>query len=70
MVNKICLDTDILVNFLRDRPQEVVFIENHEEDFSLYTTEINIFELYYGAYKSNNPDEKIKEIEILLERIR
>lgn len=52
MEKNICLDTDILVNFLRNKPTEVAFIQEHERKVTFATTGINLFELYYGAYKS------------------
>ena len=52
MEDKICLDTDFLVNFLRNKPEEVEFITKYEQNVLLATTIVNIFELYYGAYKS------------------
>lgn len=69
MEDKICLDTDFLVNFLRNNKNEVEFIKENEMANELATTFINIFELYYGAYKSNNRDENIKLVNMLLNRI-
>ena len=57
MENKICIDTDILVDFLRNEEKAVEFIKEHEERNELATTHINLFELYYGAYKSNKKTE-------------
>lgn len=50
--HKICLDTDFLVNFLRNKKEEAEFIEKYEEQVIFSVTTITIFELYYGAYKS------------------
>ncbi len=50
--DRVCLDTDFLVNFLRNKKEEVEFIKNNEDNILLATTLINLFELYYGAYKS------------------
>ncbi|HII29807.1 TPA: type II toxin-antitoxin system VapC family toxin [Candidatus Woesearchaeota archaeon] len=38
MGNKICLDTDFLVDFLRDKKEEVDFIKKNETDKELATT--------------------------------
>ncbi|HLD15268.1 MAG TPA: type II toxin-antitoxin system VapC family toxin [Candidatus Nanoarchaeia archaeon] len=56
--DRICLDTDFLVNLLRNRKEEVDFINKIENFSSLATTSINLFELYYGAFKLG----KIKDI--------
>lgn len=68
MEDKICLDTDFLVNFLRNKEAEVLFIQKHESKVILATTHINLFELYYGAYKSKRI-KNIKQVEELQHRI-
>ena len=69
MEDKICLDTDFLVNFLRNQKEEVEFIKKNEINKDLATTYINLFELYYGAYKSNEKENNLKAIALLLSRI-
>ncbi len=68
MEDKICLDTDFLINFLRNKSEEVEFIKNNE-DKELATTLVNIFELYYGAYKSKSKTQNLKSVSLLLERL-
>lgn len=53
MEDSICLDSDILVEILRNNRTVIDWIGGMEEKYLLATTIINIFELYYGAYKSN-----------------
>ena len=69
MEDKICLDTDFLVNFLRNETEEVEFIKKNEINKDLATTYINLFELYYGAYKSNEKENNLKAIYSLLNRL-
>ena len=69
MENKICLDTDFLVNFLRNSKEEAEFIKNNESDKDMSTTYINLFELYYGAYKSREKDNNLKAISNLINRL-
>ncbi len=69
MEDKICLDSDFLVNFLRNKQEEKDFIEKHEGKSELATTFINLFELYYGAHKSGKP-ENIQNVEELQQRIK
>ena len=64
MEDKLCLDTDFLVNFLRNKKEEVDFIVENESKSVLATTFINLFELYYGAYKSRRVENVIKLEEI------
>ncbi|MBI2668146.1 type II toxin-antitoxin system VapC family toxin [Candidatus Woesearchaeota archaeon] len=69
MDNKICLDTDFLVNFLRNKKEEAEFLKKNEMNRELATTYINLFELYYGAYKSNKKQTNIKIVSDLASRI-
>ena len=69
MEDKICLDTDFLVDFLRNKKEAVEFIKKNEINKDLATTYINIFELYYGAYKSDKKQDNLKAITLLLNRI-
>ncbi len=67
-LEKICLDSDILIDFLRNKKEAVEFIKQHENVNILGTTLINLFELYYGASLRNSQKE-ILAIEILKERL-
>ena len=67
--NSICLDTDILIELLRNKAEIVAWIKEHEENCHLATTIINIFELFYGVYLSNSPKIKMKEVNNLIERL-
>ena len=49
--------------------KEAEFIVKNEIDKNLATTYINLFELYYGAYKSKEKENNIKAVSILLSRI-
>ena len=66
----VCLDTDIIINFLRKESSSVQFIsqliENEEE---VLTTSINVFELWKGAYKSNKK-EAYKAVKEFLSKCR
>ncbi len=69
MEDKICLDSDFLVNFLRNKQEEADYIIKHEHRVLLATTQINLFELYYGAYKSGRMENVLK-IEELQHRLK
>ncbi len=68
---EICLDTDVLIDFLRGKRKIVETIERLEEKHELLTSSINIFELYYGAYRTGRGgnvtavDELAERLEIL-----
>ncbi len=65
---EICLDTDVLIDFLRGKRKIVEMIERLEEEHELLTTSINIFELYYGAYRTGK-DKNVKAVDELAERL-
>lgn len=49
----VCVDTDIMINFLRDEKGFAEKLEGlKEKGFSLNTTSVNGFELWKGAYRS------------------
>ena len=60
MEDKICLDTDVLVNFLRGKENEKEYIKRRESSVVLATTFLNLFELYWGAYKSKRAQNIVK----------
>lgn len=66
MEDRIVVDSDILVNFLRNKEKEVELLKKMSEEVTLATTDINAFELYYGAYKSSRQDENLAATKGLL----
>jgi predicted nucleic acid-binding protein len=65
MDNKILIDTDVLIDFLRGDKRTVELIKEISMQ-KLLTTDINAFELYHGAYKSRNRSANISDVENLL----
>jgi predicted nucleic acid-binding protein len=67
---KVCIDTDVLIDNLRNDEKVVSYITGLEnKNAMLCTTTINSFELYYGAYKSRRPAEGISAVTRLLDRL-
>jgi len=65
-----CLDTSVLVDNLRGRGGTVGFLRRFEEKgANLFTTSINSFELYYGAYRSAKREKNIAAARALLKRL-
>lgn len=51
------LDTDIIIDFLRDNKETIRKIQEiSKEDIKLSTTSINTFELFRGAFRSKQED--------------
>jgi predicted nucleic acid-binding protein len=67
---RIIIDTDVLVDMLRGEEKTVKVISEFESRKRiLSTTVINVFELYYGAYKSKKRLQNLNATRRLLERI-
>lgn len=68
MEDKICIDTHILVDFLRSKPHAVHWIGKYGHAI-LGATLITFFELYYGAYASERVPENVRSVEKLSQRL-
>lgn len=69
MADKICIDTDVLVAFLRNNPETVDWLTRIEKDSLLATTYVNAFELYYGAFHSTKIEKNLQATDQLLQRL-
>ena len=68
--NRIIIDTDILIDFLRNRKEAVALVTQLENKKTLLTTTaINAFELYYGAHKSKRTIQTLQATKNLLNRL-
>ena len=68
---KTVIDTDILIDLLRNKTEAVAFVAKlQDRDFLLSTTVINQFELHYGAHKSRNPEKSLQATKKLLTRLQ
>lgn len=56
-----CLDTNIIIDFLRNDKKIVDLIKDISDD-ELFTTYINLCELYKGAYLSSRTESELKII--------
>ncbi len=65
-MEKLILDTDVLIDFLRNDPIILEKIKDIIEKNEIATTDINAFELYKGAYKSNNQEKNLASVKGLL----
>ncbi len=66
----VLIDYDVLIENLRGNQGATAKISAREEDGeALYTTTVNSFELYYGAYKSKKVEKNIKAVDELLKRL-
>jgi tRNA(fMet)-specific endonuclease VapC len=64
------IDTDILIDLLRNVKKAVAFLTKIEESGSLLsTTVINAFELYHGAHKSREREQNLLATRKLLNRL-
>ncbi len=67
---KTIVDTDILIDLLRNQKQVTAFVAKLEEkNYVLATTAINIFELHHGAHKSEESEKNLQAINVLISRL-
>src|SRR3989344_7467589 len=67
-MKKVLLDTDVIVDFLRNGiDDEGVFHGVKEKTIQACISVITMFELYNGALLSNNPKQKLEDLAKLLE---
>ena len=66
MENKVIVDSDILIDVLRNDSKTVSLVKEMENLNILGTTDINAFELYHGAYKSRNVEKNLASVKGLL----
>ncbi|MEO0095347.1 MAG: type II toxin-antitoxin system VapC family toxin [candidate division WOR-3 bacterium] len=63
------IDTDICIEILRNNQRVISKIKNLPSDIDICTTIINAGELFYGAFHSDNPNQRIKEVMAFLNDI-
>ncbi len=68
-MENICLDTDFLVDFLRNKKEAVEYIENNQVSNNLATTYINLFEVYHGVMLSKLVEQNLIVLENLQEKL-
>ena len=67
---KTIIDTDILIDLLRNKKQAITFLASLEaKNLILCTTAVNIFELHHGAHKSEEPEKNVQAINIVVNRL-
>ena len=65
----IVVDTDVLIDLLREKDDAVKNIRELEKNEELATTDINVFELYFGAYNSHKKDKNLSSTRGLLKNL-
>ncbi len=67
---KTVIDTDLLIDLLRNQKQATAFITKLEEkNCILSTTAVNLFELHHGAHKSHETEKNLQAIHVLISRL-
>lgn len=65
-MENIVVDSDILIDLIREVPEIVNQIKQLEVENTLGTTDINVFELYWGAYKSHKKESELAAVKGVL----
>jgi len=68
---RVCLDTDVLIDFMRKPSDEVKRIMKGvlERKFSICTTSVNTFEIWLGAHLAPKQIELIEETKDFLDQL-
>lgn len=66
---KICLDTDMAVDYLRDNHPVSDVVQHWFDAASVYLTSISSFELYHGAFYSRCVEDSVNEVEIFINNL-
>jgi len=69
MENKVILDTDIIIDYLKKKPDPVATKLSYrirEGRIKAHTTSISAFELYRGARLSPDPEDKLLAVKSLI----
>ena len=53
-----CIDSTCIIDFLKGKESAIKIVEKYKD--SLVTTEINLFEIYFGIYQKKEISEKEK----------
>ncbi|MBI2076306.1 MAG: type II toxin-antitoxin system VapC family toxin [Candidatus Aenigmarchaeota archaeon] len=69
-MENIVFDSDILIDLVKGAPKVVETVKKLEVENELYTTDINAFELYWGAYKSKYHEKELASVKGLLNTFR
>jgi tRNA(fMet)-specific endonuclease VapC len=64
-----CLDTDILVDILRNKHNAQEIVSKLDGEARHATTTVNAFELFYGANHSKNKPNNVEKVKLLLQRL-
>jgi len=67
-LKSICVDTDVLVDYLRGREPGKTTFNNWRKKAEIYTTSVTMFELLLGAHISSKRQERINEVQSLLDQ--
>ena len=67
MENKVCLDSDFIIDFLRNDKNAIRWL-NENSETEIVTTAISVFELYLGEYKSESSN-RMQKLEEFIEKL-
>jgi len=68
-LESVCVDTDIIVDYLRGRQPGKSAFEDWRKKTEVSVTAITAFELLLGACLSSKPEERVREAESFLDQV-
>jgi tRNA(fMet)-specific endonuclease VapC len=67
--SRVILDTDILIDLLRNKPEARITVAEMEKKLLIATTTVNVYELFFGAHKSSQKEKSLQSTCTLLRRL-
>lgn len=55
----ICIDSDCIIDFLKGKKEAIEIVNQYKDEIT--TTEINIFEVFFGVYSRKQTDKEEEE---------
>lgn len=69
-VSRVVIDTDLLIDFLRNKSEARTLVAEMEKEFQIATTVVNVYELFFGAHKSSHKEKSLRSTRVLLRRLQ
>src|SRR3989338_6256529 len=66
MENVVIIDSDILIDYIKNKEDACQTLFNLEQEYRVATTVMNVYELLYGAKKVINSSMKVKAMQSMI----
>lgn len=67
---RVILDSTVIIGLLRNKPMEAQLVRDIESRAELATTTVNVFEIFYGAFRSKDVERNLVAVKGFLSTIK